>query len=158
MPDQQPVLFETGPVTKTCNKCGKTKPIEEFHRQTTSRRHYACNDCRIKYANGWRKRSPEKARRILRRTRLKEFGLTEKDYNTMLALQGGVCAICKMKETMQYQGITASLAVDHDHESGAVRGLLCGKCNRMLGFANDSHERLTIAAEYLKKHKNALQM
>ena len=54
-----------------------------------------------------------------------EFGLTLEEYNEMILAQGGKCAAC---------GRPSKLHVDHDHRSGRVRGLLCGPCNRALGF------------------------
>jgi Recombination endonuclease VII len=84
----------------------------------------------------------------------RKFGLTADSYKRMLNAQGGVCAICREKEsfvnlkTKQIQ----DLSVDHDHSTGAVRGLLCVRCNRMLGYARDSAEILRHAISYLKRH------
>lgn len=64
---------------------------------------------------------------------LKTYGLTADDYETLLELQGGKCAICRAKPKSK------RLAVDHDHKSGRVRGLLCSRCNHdLLGSAWDS--------------------
>jgi hypothetical protein len=63
----------------------------------------------------------------------KTYGVTGDDYETLLALQGGKCAICRARPKSK------RLAVDHDHKSGAVRGLLCSRCNHdLLGSAWDS--------------------
>lgn len=60
----------------------------------------------------------------------KTYGLTRGEYDRLYAFQGGCCAICR-----RATGKTRRLAVDHDHETGAVRGLLCGPCNKtVLGF------------------------
>lgn len=74
--------------------------------------------------------------------RLKAYGLSDEDFAAMLAAQGGACAIC--------QRITdRPLHVDHDHETGRVRGLLCYSCNAALGSFGDSPARLLSALAYL---------
>lgn len=65
----------------------------------------------------------------------------------MLEAQGGVCAICKGPETKPN---AKYLAVDHDHATGAVRGLLCNNCNRAIGLLGDDAERLIAGADYLR--------
>jgi hypothetical protein len=75
---------------------------------------------------------------------LATYGLVAGQYDELKASQGGVCAICQ-KAT----GATKKLAVDHDHKTGYVRGLLCGPCNGMLGAARDSAEFFLRAAKYL---------
>jgi len=75
----------------------------------------------------------------------RKYGITEEDFQRMLAEQRGVCAICQRHQLYQ------RLAVDHDHRSKKVRGLLCVQCNRGLGRFFDSPYRLRRAAEYLEK-------
>ena len=60
---------------------------------------------------------------------LKQYGMTLRDYDALLKWQGGVCAICKRPEMERNQ----SLCVDHCHETGIVRGLLCVRCNQTCG-------------------------
>jgi hypothetical protein len=71
------------------------------------------------------------------------YGLTVDGYNKLLKKQKGKCFICQQKPSNK------KLCVDHDHETGEVRGLLCDKCNRGLGLFDDSVERLQRAVEYL---------
>jgi hypothetical protein len=82
------------------------------------------------------------------------FQLTQAEYDAMLQDQGGVCAICKQPETaMDNTGKKVrALAVDYDHETGAVRQLLCGACNYLLGIVKDNADILQAASDYLKKH------
>ena len=75
------------------------------------------------------------------------YGLDWEAYNTLLDRQGGKCAICGLLSTRN--GAPLKLAVDHDHDTGEVRGLLCDKCNRGLGMFNESKERLQAAIDYL---------
>jgi len=72
----------------------------------------------------------------------KRYGITKADYERMLFVQMGLCAICLIKPTHK-------LHVDHDHLSGKVRGLLCGNCNKALGLLRDNTDFLIKAIEYL---------
>jgi hypothetical protein len=76
-------------------------------------------------------------------TRAKQLGVTTEQYETMLAAQGGGCAICGNPPK------TRRLDVDHDHRTGQVRGLLCHKHNRGLAYFNDDADMLLRAADYL---------
>lgn len=80
----------------------------------------------------------------------REFGMTLGDYDDMVTTQGGRCAICKEPCPTGNR-----LAVDHDHDSGVVRGLLCMKCNTGLGHFDDSPRKLTEALAYLGQHESA---
>ena len=71
------------------------------------------------------------------------------DYQRRLGEQGGCCAICRKPESLEIKGCVVSLAVDHDHSTGAVRGLLCSNCNRGLGLFNDDPALLLAAMDYL---------
>jgi hypothetical protein len=73
------------------------------------------------------------------------YGITVEQYDEMLATQSGVCAICA-----KTCATGRALAVDHCHETGKVRGLLCARCNPMLGFANDNIDVLKAAIAYLE--------
>lgn len=83
-----------------------------------------------------------------RRTRLKTYGLTEVDYQRMLATQNGRCAICGTTQGRR-KSDDHPLYVDHDHKTGKVRGLLCQPCNSALGMFEDDPERLRKAIAYL---------
>lgn len=72
----------------------------------------------------------------------RKFNLTPEQYQIMVDKQNGVCAICKGT-------CSRKLAVDHDHKTGKVRGLLCNSCNRGLGYLKDNKENLQNALEYL---------
>lgn len=95
----------------------------------------------------WRKRNPEQRERACWAEILRNHGVTREQYESMLASQNGVCAICQ-----QPNAINRRLHVDHDHNSGKVRGLLCTNCNPMLGFAKDNKEVLRAAIAYLENN------
>ena len=93
--------------------------------------------------------SPEKKQEYSRRVQLWKHGMSIEDYDTLLEKQNGVCAICMEPET----GVEGQrLAVDHDHETGRVRGLLCRKCNLGIGNLDDDPSLLWKALEYLVQH------
>jgi len=84
----------------------------------------------------------------------KLYGVGLAEYERLLAAQDGVCAICKRPETAinPRTGEPFLLAVDHDHTTGKIRGLLCMKENRGLGLFDDSIDRLRAAIAYLEHH------
>jgi hypothetical protein len=106
------------------------------------------------YGSAHRRTNPELYQeRYLKR----DFGMTLAEYTKMLTAQKGVCAICHQPETAVRNGKLKHLAVDHDHVVEAstgeihVRGLLCGRCNPMIGYAQDNPDVLEAAAAYLRE-------
>jgi len=148
---------------KLCRRCGETKPLSEFHKDKQAKDgHYGyCKGCNKTKARAWYEKDPEHAKALMkqrridkpedyhRRNLLSKYGLTMEQYAKLLEQQGGVCAICKGEET---RAAPVNLAVDHDHETGEVRGLLCSNCNRALGLFKDSAENLEKAARYLESY------
>lgn len=125
-----------------CGRCRTTKERAAFYPSQLDKRPNSswCKACRAKHY------SPVSQRRAdLKR----KFGITPEDYTAMHAAQGGVCAICEQPETALMRGRVMSLAIDHDHVTGKVRGLLCGNCNRAIGMLADDPERAMALAEYL---------
>lgn len=86
----------------------------------------------------------------------RDFGLSIEAYEKTLEDQRGVCAICGQTETQKHavSEKVKCLSVDHDHQTGAIRGLLCQHCNRGLGSFRDSIPLLRIAIAYLEKNQN----
>ena len=83
-----------------------------------------------------------------------KYGITEDQYNSMLVEQEGVCIICGQKETKKSRtGNIVALHVDHDHSTGKVRGLLCHKCNTILGLGNENKEVFYKIIQYLDEAK-----
>ena len=94
----------------------------------------------------WQKAHPDRRLAIERKRWLKKYGLTLEQYERMLASQGGGCAVCGGPPNGR-----GAFHVDHDHESGTVRGLLCHKCNTALGLVDESLERLEKLSTYLAR-------
>jgi len=102
-------------------------------------------------------RAQQRARYRARPEQMKEkqlrrdFGIGLSEYNSMLAVQGGLCAICRTDKP----GGTSKgyFYVDHDHATGKVRALLCQSCNSGLGAFKDRHDLLVLAAMYLALHE-----
>lgn len=91
-------------------------------------------------------KNPEKAKLYAFRGRLKRRGITEDQYNNFLKSQNNLCAICQGTN----EEASKDWAIDHCHDTGKVRGLLCQSCNVMLGFSKDNINTLQKAIEYLK--------
>lgn len=93
----------------------------------------------------------ESAKRASRNTTVRRYGLTLEQYAELLKRQNGVCAICGEPETLVRKGTLCALTIDHDHETGQVRGLLCNNCNRGIGLLKDNPDVLRHAASYLER-------
>lgn len=116
-----------------CAVCGPLVPLK-FRRH---RNQWACQTSQKRRRPGWRR---EHWLKEVRRTIVRE----DFDFEVLFAEQGGTCAICELPEISG-----RSLAIDHCHETGRVRGLLCNRCNRALGLMKDDPERLLRAINYL---------
>lgn len=131
---------------KQCKTCAKFKPEEEFismnGKPTTCCR--LCLDNALKYASRWRTKNPEKAREVQAAAKRKrKYGISREVYNQMVERQKGGCACCGNTTNGK------SLAVDHNHNTGAIRGLLCHQCNTAMGLLNDNPKRLQACIDYL---------
>lgn len=99
-----------------------------------------------KYRSAERRRNP-KRREAQRDYRLRRaYGIDLVRYNYLWQKQDGRCAVCSDDLTLTHQ-----VAVDHDHATGKVRGLLCSNCNVLLGMAQDNEGTLKRAIEYLRE-------
>jgi hypothetical protein len=78
--------------------------------------------------------------------------MTKDEYEERCAKQNNRCAICDKEETDQWKGIVLRLSIDHNHETGENRGLLCRACNLAIGKFNEDIGVLERAIEYLKLH------
>lgn len=85
-----------------------------------------------------------------------KYGMTLEEYEARLKAQNGVCKICFKKETKRHQsGQIVRLQVDHDHKTGAVRALLCNRCNMTLGKLEESVELASAMIAYLEHYGSA---
>ncbi len=80
-----------------------------------------------------------------------KYGITKSEYDKLLKEQDGACAICRKIEIRKRNGKATALIVDHNHATGKVRGLLCHKCNTILGMAEDNINILANSITYLFK-------
>lgn len=110
------------------------------------------------YLNGGKERqaaskarylATDKGRRMLRSQNLRQYGMTPEEYDAMLAQQGGGCALCGAEKG--HNG--TSLAVDHCHRTGKIRGLLCTKCNTALGHFGDDAYGLRRVLAYIEREQ-----
>lgn len=137
---------------KTCTKCGVEKTIDEFSigkkgNGATQNVVYKsqCKTCNSTQARQWYDDNKSRANENRRRFHLMSaYGLTVERFNAMVSQQNGVCAICGGKDDER-------LHVDHDHETGAIRGLLCNRCNRAIGLFGDDPVVMRRAIAYLMR-------
>ena len=137
---------------RECIRCGELKSATEFHwtiSRGVRRRMGQCRDCRAstRVTRKGKPRTPQAAQKRRQENLKARYGITEEQYEAMLAAQGGGCAICTalFGDTVS----TRRLAVDHCHTSGRVRALLCTRCNRALGQYEVIREQ---ADEYLARY------
>lgn len=126
---------------RVCTECGESKPLEQFpvHRQARAGRARRCCTC---------KNAATRCRAKLG-ARYRRKGLTIEDFQELYDAQNGVCAICSQPEIRTRSGAVRILCIDHDHQTGMIRGLLCSRCNVILGQVRDIPETLLAAAAYL---------
>lgn len=103
-------------------------------------------EVRAKVTARTKKNAPAQRAATLKR----QYGLTQVQWDAKLAVQGGVCAICKGAQSKGRK----SFCTDHDHKTGTVRGLLCHPCNVAIGLLRDSADLAFAAACYLRQHKS----
>ena len=163
---------------KQCKRCGEVKSLDDFYRHegcrdgvrpeckacnlaAKARRHAANPEPARERTRRWQEENPDRyrakaaayaadGRKALsnRRHHLKKkYGITLEAYDDTLAEQGGVCAICSRDPRPDI-----SLHVDHNHETGELRGLLCFSCNVTVGHVREDHDHLTAIARYLHEH------
>src|SRR4051794_3974714 len=127
---------------KWCPDCGSVKPLEDFPRTVASRNGRATYCLPCHNARGRASRDKVGGSRTYHLTR--RYGISAVEADLMLEAQGGMCAIC---------GSAPAAHVDHDHETGAVRQLLCFNCNGGLGQFKDDPAALRAAADYVERHR-----
>lgn len=147
---------------KICIDCKLEKSLDMFYKRSDGTPRSYCKECHATRNRKWvennRERKRENERNQYHRNpqraknwKLKrDFGISLEEYHELLEKQYGKCAICKQEETAIHpSGKRKRLAVDHDHDTGRVRGLLCENCNHGIGKFKDSPDRLIEAANYL---------
>jgi len=142
--------MEQDKILRECKKCGCIQPLDKYPKakQCYDGRAPTCKACknkkqRKKYISGTSYKEKDRNKHYLRK-----YGITIEDYNQMLVEQKGMCKICGTKTPGD--NIT-NFIVDHCHDTGVVRGLLCRKCNTGIGYLQDSYKVVQQAAYYLKE-------
>jgi len=133
--------------TKYCKSCDTTKPIDDFYlrNKTSMVRHSTCKECD-------KKRVKENHDPVVYRNAelQRRYGITQQDYEVMIAEQNNQCAICNATEPGGRHN-RGYFVVDHCHTTGKVRKLLCHNCNTALGLVGDNTHILQSMIEYLQK-------
>lgn len=143
--------------TKLCRKCGQRKLLSDFYKESRHKDgvHSYCKICFCKQTKGYKQRNKEKVKISSRSLHLKKtFGITLESYKEILLKQNGVCAICGRPETATFRGKIRALSVDHNHNTGQVRGLLCDNCNHVIGAAKENVSILHSAIRYISFYKD----
>ena len=140
-------------VTKTCTACLKEKPLNAFRSRGGKQNHLLksrCNSCLYKQHKCWVEDNPTKVKAYREKdswTLLKRCvrrNITPEQLVTQYEKQNECCAICKDHIELD------NSAIDHNHNTGDFRGVLCKQCNRALGMFKDNITTLDNAVKYLK--------
>ena len=145
---------------KTCKTCNKEKEVDAFPKgkqrvdgSFSFRPH--CKECTVKrnldHYHNLGGKAKQKKRSF--KNNLKKYNITPEDYSILFTKQEGKCAICRSDKSFR-KNITYNLFVDHCHETGKVRGLLCHSCNTGLGHFRDNITNLKQAIEYLNENSS----
>lgn len=126
----------------------KTKAQKEAHRKVCKKYYDANSDEIIA-----RQKSRYDKKKQLKHRLKCVYKITLEEFNEILNKQDNKCAICGMKETIKNKWGLKQLAIDHNHETGKVRGLLCDRCNRGLGYFKENTDSLLKAILYLRRNK-----
>lgn len=131
--------------SKKCCTCKEELPAASFHKNKSTKTGLAneCKVCKKARAKDYYDNNTDKWRN--RHYNL-TYNLSIEEYVTMLAKQQGKCAICGCTESRDGK----RFAVDHCHDTGKIRGLLCRPCNSAIGFLNDNASIARAAADYLE--------
>jgi hypothetical protein len=131
--------------TKYCKSCDTTKPIDDFYlrNKTSMVRHSTCKECDKKRVKENHDPVAYRNAELQRR-----YGITQQDYEVMIAEQNNQCAICNTTEPGGRHN-RGYFVVDHCHTTGKVRKLLCNNCNTALGLVGDNISTLQKMIEYL---------
>lgn len=132
---------------KICRICGAAKSTDEFYVSSKAKDglRAECKGCESNYQFHRRKNRPE----VRRRSDLKRvYGISLEEYDAALALQGKKCGCCGL--TIE-SSRPRQFAVDHCHQTGKNRGILCADCNMAIGLLGDNLEGLEDAVQYLNK-------
>lgn len=135
---------------KTCSTCKVEKGVAEFFRDrhTADGYCYSCKSCMGVFHRRFLQARPTYAAAKMHKASLARFGMTPAEYQQILDWQNGVCCICGEPPT------TKRLAVDHDHQTGESRNLLCSACNTAIGLFREDPARLRAAADYIDAWKD----
>ena len=141
-------------INKTCPKCGEEKDLSQFARDNTGRRkdghRTRCMKCAAKDLSMWlNKKTLEERKRYRTYSKLRSsYGISPIEYEMMRLTQNNCCSICEKEFSEGHPP-----CVDHNHQTGCVRGLLCHPCNQAIGLLEEDEARVIRALTYLMSHR-----
>ncbi|SRR6266496_2927944 len=151
-------LFVNGKLDQPCQQCGcEITPLNASFQGNANRSvRKCCKSCYSKKQTALKIKRRNNDPNVLtkdRRSRLRlRFGISLEEYNKLLFQQNYVCAICGEKDKTG-----RNLCVDHDHETGEIRGLLCISCNTIVGHCKEDRTILYKISDYLFKYNYTLE-
>lgn len=136
-PKSEFYVMKRGNLHSYCKRCCSVRALENYHKNPEA--HNA-------RSTKWRKNNLAQFQFLSRRSYLRRcYGISMEQYEELLQSQNGQCAICEVEPV-------GALAVDHDHKTGKIRGLLCKTCNLELGIVELHPDWIIKVRRYLQKH------
>lgn len=146
---------------KLCIRCNLKKDIKKFYRDNYRKDKLSCycKSCQDKNlirlgirSKEYRKAEYKRNKETYRENSYKrKFNISIEDYNYLFNKQNGLCSICKGKFVGRKDA--RHFAIDHNHKTKKIRGLLCSNCNKLLGMCKDNIEILKLAIKYLRRYE-----
>jgi hypothetical protein len=151
-----------------CARCKEWKLVDCFHgdNRKATKRHSWCRQCGTEAARIYREKNREKVRAkqkerlvVYRERRrlleiVRKYGLSEMELTALRKAQEDKCGSCGVRLTALPAGKGSGWCIDHDHKTGRVRGILCHRCNLLIGMGLDDPDLLRAAASYLERQSN----
>lgn len=141
-------------LSKRCIDCTQIKSSDQFNvsKKAADGLQSRCRDCsKAKWSKWYYANRRASVDRSVRHFRKSKYGITQHAYDALRSAQGDRCAICRK----DFHELPKAPAVDHCHNTGRVRGLLCSNCNTGLGLFKDNEEMLAKAVAYLRRSRGA---
>lgn len=138
---------------KRCSHCKEVKDISNFckNKSTKDGYHHQCKKCASEYALAYSKTKTGKINGKFNMLKYR-YGLTRDEYHDLINKQKNKCCICGD----ELKTGTGKSGIDHNHETGKVRGILCRNCNILIGYLECNKHKINIAMKYIKFKKETL--
>lgn len=142
-------------VNKRCSRCGEEKPLEDFYRNRRKKdgKNSYCKPCSLAAKRDHWKKAEDTRARSYETHLLNRYGMTPEDYHALRESQEGCCVVCGCDPRVEFAHLhekVQRLQVEHSHQTGNLRGLVCQRCNKHVYWAGENLELVRRILDYLE--------